>query len=132
MKSFLRRLMATALAKAKGNWISPGLTRDGWENRFAMHARAHIKSRLPSRHAAASDGAANAALHAPAIVQQRGIKFYLAKFDAAAIFKKTPYAADSKPGGRYVAKDRYDVGSLPLLMKTLLDNGHLQRDCLTV
>jgi dihydroxyacid dehydratase/phosphogluconate dehydratase len=124
--------MATALAKAKGNSISPGLTRDGWGNRFAMDARAHIKSRLPSRHAAVSDGAANAALHAPAIVQQRGIKFYFAKFDAAEIFKKTPYAADSKPRGRYVAKDRYDVGSLPLLMKTLLDNGHLQRDCLTV
>jgi dihydroxy-acid dehydratase len=39
---------------------------------------------------------------------------------------------DLKPGGRYVAKDMFEVGGIPLLMKTLLDNGHLHGDCLTV
>src|SRR5438477_289593 len=79
---------------------------------------------------AASGGSTNAALHLPAIAHEAGIKFDL--FDVAEIFKKTPYVADLKPGGRYVAKDMFEVGGIPLLMKTLLDNGHLQGDCLTV
>ena len=45
---------------------------------------------------------------------------------------KTPYIADLKPSGRYVAKDMYEAGGVPLLMKTLLDNGYLHGDCLTV
>ena len=46
--------------------------------------------------------------------------------------KKTPYIADLKPGGRYVAKDMFEAGGVPLLMKTLLDHGYLHGDCLTV
>src|SRR5438093_2516381 len=79
---------------------------------------------------AASGGSTNAALHLPAIANECGIKFDL--FDVAEIFKKTPYVADLKPGGRYVAKDMFGVGGIPLLMKTLLDNGHLHGDCITV
>src|SRR5438874_2019138 len=79
---------------------------------------------------AASGGSTNAALHLPAIAHECGIEFTL--FDVAEIFKKTPYVADLKPGGRYVAKDMFEAGGIPLLMKTLLDNGHLHGDCLTV
>jgi dihydroxy-acid dehydratase len=79
---------------------------------------------------AASGGSTNAALHLPAIAHECGIKFDL--FDVAEIFKKTPYVADLKPGGRYVAKDMFEVGGIPLLMKTLLDNGYLHGDCITV
>jgi dihydroxy-acid dehydratase len=79
---------------------------------------------------AASGGSTNAALHLPAIAHECGIDFDL--FDVAEIFKKTPYVADLKPGGRYVAKDMFEVGGIPLLMKTLLDNGYLHGDCLTV
>src|SRR6202008_1254563 len=79
---------------------------------------------------AASGGSTNAALHLPAIANECGIKFNL--FDVAEIFKKTPYVADLKPGGRYVAKDMFEVGGIPLLMKTLLDNGFLHGDCITV
>src|SRR5690242_425666 len=79
---------------------------------------------------AASGGSTNAALHLPAIAHECGIKFDL--FDVAEIFKKTPYVADLKPGGRYVAKDMFEVGGIPLLMKTLLDNGFMHGDCLTV
>src|SRR6202022_4612353 len=79
---------------------------------------------------AASGGSTNAALHLPAIAHECGIKFDL--FDVAEIFKKTPYIADLKPGGRYVAKDMFEVGGIPLLMKTLLDHGYLHGDCLTV
>jgi dihydroxy-acid dehydratase len=79
---------------------------------------------------AASGGSTNAALHLPAIAHECGIKFDL--FDVAAIFKRTPYIADLKPGGRYVAKDMFEAGGVPLLMKTLLDNGFLHGDCITV
>ncbi len=79
---------------------------------------------------AASGGSTNAALHLPAIAHECGIEFDL--FDVADIFRRTPYIADLKPGGRYVAKDMFEVGGIPLLMKTLLDNGYLHGDCLTV
>jgi dihydroxy-acid dehydratase len=79
---------------------------------------------------AATGGSTNAALHLPAIAHECGIKFDL--FDVAEILKKTPYIADLKPSGRYVAKDMFEAGGVPLLMKTLLDNGFLHGDCLTV
>ena len=79
---------------------------------------------------AATGGSTNAALHLPAIANECGIEFTL--FDVAEVFKKTPYIADLKPGGRYVAKDMFEAGGVPNLMKTLLDHGYLHGDCLTV
>ncbi len=79
---------------------------------------------------AASGGSTNAALHLPAIANEAGIDFDL--HDVAKIFKKTPYIADLKPGGKYVAKDMFEVGGVPVLMKTLLDGGYLHGDCITV
>src|SRR5262249_26442248 len=79
---------------------------------------------------AASGGSTNAALHLPAIAHECGIRFDL--FDVADVFKRTPYIADLKPGGRYVAKDLFEVGGVPLLMKTLLDHGFMHGDCITV
>jgi dihydroxy-acid dehydratase len=79
---------------------------------------------------AASGGSTNAGLHLPAIAHECGIKFDL--HDVCRIFKKTPYIADLKPGGKYVAKDLYDVGGVPILMKALLDGGYLHGDCMTV
>jgi dihydroxyacid dehydratase/phosphogluconate dehydratase len=121
-----------------------------------MDAKTNIKKRLPSRHVtegperaphrrsrdivtrrslenaaavvAASGGSTNAALRLPAIVHE--CRFDL--FDVGEIFKKTPRIADLKPGGRYVAKDMFEIGGIPLLMKTLLRNGRLHGDCLTV
>ena len=51
----------------------------------------------------------NAALHLPAIANECGIEFTL--FDVAEIFKRTPYVADLKPGGRYVAKDMFELAA---------------------
>src|SRR3546814_5030865 len=59
-----------------------------------------------------------------------GIDFDL--FDVAEIFKTTPYIADLKPGGNYVAKDMYEAGGVYMLMKTLLDGGFLHGNCMTV
>ena len=78
----------------------------------------------------ASGGSTNAALHLPAIAHECGIAFDL--FDVAEVLKRTPYIADLKPSGRYVAKDMFEAGGVPLLMKTLLDHGYLHGDCLTV
>src|SRR5258707_14438880 len=79
---------------------------------------------------AASGGSTNAALHLPAIAHECGIEFTL--FDVAEVFKRTPYIADLKPGGRYVAKDMFEAGGVPPLMKTLLDHGFLHGNCITV
>jgi dihydroxy-acid dehydratase len=79
---------------------------------------------------AASGGSTNAGLHLPAIAHEAGIEFDL--FDVAEIFKRTPYICDLKPGGKYVAKDLFEAGGIPLVMKTLLDGGYLHGDCMTV
>jgi len=79
---------------------------------------------------AASGGSTNAGLHLPAIAHECGIDFDLQ--DVCEIFKRTPYIADLKPGGKYVAKDMFEVGGIPLLMKALLDGGFMHGDCMTV
>lgn len=79
---------------------------------------------------AATGGSTNAALHLPAIAHEAGIKFDL--FDVAEVFKRTPYIANLRPGGKYVSKDLYDVGGVAVVIKELLDNGFLHGDCITV
>jgi dihydroxy-acid dehydratase len=83
-----------------------------------------------ARIVAATGGSTNGALHLPAMASECGIDFTL--FDVADIFKTTPYIADLQPGGRYVARDMYDAGGVYMLMKTLLTEGLLHGDCLTV
>jgi dihydroxy-acid dehydratase len=79
---------------------------------------------------AASGGSTNAALHLPAMAHECGVKFDLK--DVAAIFAKTPYIADLKPGGNFVAKDFGEAGGVPMLMRTLYDAGLIHGHCLTV
>jgi dihydroxy-acid dehydratase len=83
-----------------------------------------------ARVVAATGGSTNAALHLPAMAHEAGIEFDL--FDVAEAFKSTPYIADLKPGGQYVAKDMYEAGGVYMLMKTMLTGGFLDGDCLTV
>jgi len=91
-------------------------TRDAFEN--------------AARIVAATGGSTNGGLHLPAMANEAGIDFTL--FDVAEIFKTTPYIADLKPGGRYVAKDMHEAGGVYMVMKTLLAEGLLHGDCLTV
>lgn len=79
---------------------------------------------------AATGGSTNAALHLPAIAHEAGIKFDL--FDVSEIFKKTPYIANLRPGGKYVARDLHDIGGVGVVIKELLDHGFLHGDCITV
>jgi dihydroxy-acid dehydratase len=79
---------------------------------------------------AASGGSTNAALHLPAMAHEAGIDFDL--HEVARIFRNTPYIADLKPAGRYVAKDLFEIGGVPVLMKALYEGGYLHGDCMTV
>ncbi|MDE0877519.1 MAG: dihydroxy-acid dehydratase [Sphingomonas bacterium] len=83
-----------------------------------------------ARVVAATGGSTNGALHLPAMAHEAGIEFDL--FDVAEAFKSTPYIADLKPGGQYVAKDMYEAGGVYMLMKTMLAGGFLDGNCLTV
>jgi dihydroxy-acid dehydratase len=80
--------------------------------------------------AGATGGSTNAALHLPAIAHEAGIRFTMD--DVMEIMRRTPYIADLKPGGKYVALDVHKVGGIPVIIKALLDAGLLHGDCLTV
>jgi len=79
---------------------------------------------------AATGGSTNGGLHLPAMAHECGISFTLRDF--AEICARTPYVADLKPGGRFVAKDMGEAGGVPMLLKTLLEGGFLHGDCMTV
>ncbi len=83
-----------------------------------------------ARVVAATGGSTNGALHLPAMAHEAGIELDL--FDVAEFFKSTPYMADLKPGGKYVAKDMYEAGGVYMLMKSMLGEGLLHGNCLTV
>nr|WP_315470818.1 dihydroxy-acid dehydratase [uncultured Sphingorhabdus sp.] len=83
-----------------------------------------------ARIVAATGGSTNGALHLPAMAHEAGIDFDL--FDVAEAFKTTPYMADLQPGGQFVARDMYDAGGVYMLMKSLLGEGLLFGDCMTV
>ncbi|MCR9110623.1 dihydroxy-acid dehydratase [Marivita sp. XM-24bin2] len=82
-----------------------------------------------ARVVACTGGSTNAGLHLPAIAHEAGIEFYLE--DVCEIFKDTPYFVDLKPGGQYVAKDLYDAGGIPVVMKELRKAGLIHEDCIT-
>ena len=83
-----------------------------------------------ARVVACSGGSTNAGLHLPAIAHEAGIDFDLEA--VTDIFRSTPYIADLKPGGRYVAKDLFEIGGVQVIMRALLDGGYLHGDCVTV
>ena len=78
----------------------------------------------------ATGGSTNAGLHLPAMAHEAGIRFTMD--DVVEIMRRTPYIADLKPGGKYVAFDVHKIGGIPVVLKALLDGGLLHGDCLTV
>ncbi len=79
---------------------------------------------------AATGGSTNGALHLPAIAHEAGIDFDM--HAVGEVFARTPYIADLKPGGKYVAFDLYGIGGVPVVLKALLEGGYIHGDCLTV
>ncbi len=82
-----------------------------------------------ARIVACTGGSTNAGLHLPAIAHEAGIDFDLD--DVCEIFRDTPYFVDLKPGGRFVAKDLYEVGGVPVVIKELRKAGLIHEDCIT-
>jgi len=82
-----------------------------------------------ARIVACTGGSTNAGLHLPAMAHEAGIDFFLD--DVCDIFRDTPYFVDLKPGGAYVAKDLYEAGGVPVVMKELRKAGLIYEDCLT-
>ena len=82
-----------------------------------------------ARIVACTGGSTNAALHLPAIAHEAGVDFDL--FDVTDIMRDTPYFCDLRPGGKYVAKDLYEVGGVPVVLKELQKLGLIHDDCIT-
>ena len=82
-----------------------------------------------ARIVACTGGSTNAGLHLPAMAHEAGIDFFLE--DVCEIFRDTPYFVDLKPGGQYVAKDMYECGGVPVVLKELRKAGLLHEDCMT-
>ncbi|MEM9575518.1 MAG: dihydroxy-acid dehydratase [Pseudomonadota bacterium] len=82
-----------------------------------------------ARIVACTGGSTNAGLHLPAMAHEAGIDFFLE--DVCEIFRDTPYFVDLKPGGQYVAKDMYEAGGVPVVMKELRKAGLIHEDCIT-
>ena len=78
----------------------------------------------------ATGGSTNAGLHLPAMAHEAGIRFTMD--DVVEIMRRTPYIADLKPGGKYIAFDVHKIGGVPVILKALLDGGLLHGDCITV
>jgi dihydroxy-acid dehydratase len=79
---------------------------------------------------AATGGSTNAALHLPAIANEAGISFTID--DVGEVFARTPLIGNLRPGGKYTAKDVYDIGGAAVVIRELVRGGHIDGSCLTV
>jgi dihydroxy-acid dehydratase len=122
---------------------APYEDRDRWAVESGRAVMALLDSRLRPRDIAtreafenaavvvgATGGSTNAGLHLPAMAHEAGIRFTMD--DVVEIMRRTPYIADLKPGGKYVAFDIHRIGGIPVVLKALLDAGLLHGDCITV
>ena len=78
----------------------------------------------------ALEGSTNAVLHLLAIAQAANIPLTIDDFDR--IGKKVPVLADMRPAGQYAMSELISIGGIQPLMKSLLENGFLHGECLTV
>ena len=78
----------------------------------------------------ALEGSTNAVLHLLAIAQAANIPLTIDDFDR--IGKNVPVLADMRPAGQYAMSELINIGGIQPLMKSLLEEGFLHGDCLTV
>ena len=79
---------------------------------------------------AATGGSTNAALHLPALANEAGIAFTLD--DVGEVFARTPLIGNLRPGGKYTAKDVHDIGGTAVVIRALVESGHIDGGCLTI
>jgi dihydroxy-acid dehydratase len=75
-------------------------------------------------------GSTNAVLHLLAMAREAHVDLQLDDFDR--IGRTVPHLVDVRPAGRFVMSDIDRVGGVPVVMRELLEAGHLNGDCLTV
>jgi dihydroxy-acid dehydratase len=75
-------------------------------------------------------GSTNAVLHLLAIANEAHVALDLDDFNRIA--DQVPHIADMKPGGKFHMSDLDRVGGVPMVLRHLLDNGHLHGDVMTV
>jgi dihydroxy-acid dehydratase len=107
---------ATELVRSGGPLPRELITRKSLENATAA--------------VAATGGSTNAGLHLPAIAHEAGVRFTLD--DVAEVFARTPLIANLQPGGKYLAVDLHRVGGVQVVLRALLDSGHLHGDALAL
>ncbi|HET8655300.1 MAG TPA: dihydroxy-acid dehydratase [Longimicrobiaceae bacterium] len=79
---------------------------------------------------AASGGSTNAVLHLLAIAREAGVELSIDDFDR--ISAQTPFIADLRPGGKYMALDLHLAGGVGVIVKRLLDAGLMEGSTPTV
>lgn len=77
-----------------------------------------------------SGGSTNAVLHLLALAYEADIDLKIEEFDV--ISAKTPLTADLKPGGKYLAKDFWEAGGVPVVANRLLEAGLLNESAIRV
>ena len=78
----------------------------------------------------ALEGSTNAVLHLLAIAHAAGIPLSIDDFTR--IGARVPVLADMRPAGKYAMSELIEIGGIQPLMKTLLEEGFLHGNCLTV
>src|SRR5436309_577032 len=48
------------------------------------------------------------------------------------VFARTPLIGNLRPGGKYTAKDVYDIGGTAVVIRALVESGHIDGRCLTI
>jgi dihydroxy-acid dehydratase len=79
---------------------------------------------------AATGGSTNAALHLPALANEAGVSFTLD--DVGEVFARTPLIGNLRPGGKYTARDVYDIGGTAVVIRALVESGHIDGGCPTI
>ncbi len=78
----------------------------------------------------ALEGSTNAVLHLLAIAHAAGVPLSIDDFSR--IGERVPVLADMRPAGQFAMSELIAIGGIQPLMKTLLQEGILHGDCLTV
>lgn len=79
---------------------------------------------------AATGGSTNAAMHLAAIAHEAGLRFTLD--DVARVLDRTPFIGNLRPGGKYHARDVFDIGGAQVVIRELIAGGYMHGDCITV
>ena len=78
----------------------------------------------------ATGGSTNAVLHYLAIASAAEVDWTIDDFERIRL--KVPVICDLKPSGKYVATDLHKAGGIPQVIKTLMANGLIHGECVTI